>query len=326
MGEISEIAQTNEEAFYTLRFGNSNKVVQLTQEQLDHFPYLVAFVTHADDFSSAKNANGEYVVSCRIRYTWFMAIFLSIMTKQPSALFTELPQEANVLAMLQLYDFLCIKPLSIPHFEGKYLILSNPMNYDKKRVEYHRVRTFSELRDTAVQFIIAVSKNEYNFDDFKTIQSIFSLFMVILSNYNIFGSRLCHHTLKVVEKYCYLVFSHRQQCQLHNAQHSVLINKPNSLMYSYDDDQSLPLNFQNSFAWKSVYVSMEENDSVDCCSRWNQKSTNYQSTSEPDFLRSTRPMKHYVIHSRFRELRDICSRANIYRSEVVSHLFLNFLF
>jgi hypothetical protein len=116
MDEISEANKT----IFTFCFGTSNKTVQLTQQQLHHFPYLVTLVAHADDFSSAKNDNGEYILNYPIQYNWFMPIFQSLIRKQPFALFTELSHEANALDMLQLYDYLCVNPLPVPLLKGKH--------------------------------------------------------------------------------------------------------------------------------------------------------------------------------------------------------------
>ncbi|CAF1524015.1 unnamed protein product, partial [Rotaria sp. Silwood1] len=93
MNESSETGEAHQEMIYPFRFGTSNKLIYLTQEQLDRIPYLSALVAHKNDFSSIENENGEYVLSSRIRYTWFTAILRSITTEQPSALFTELPED-----------------------------------------------------------------------------------------------------------------------------------------------------------------------------------------------------------------------------------------
>ncbi|CAF3890714.1 unnamed protein product, partial [Rotaria sp. Silwood1] len=52
------------------RFGTSDKLVHLTQQQqLDLIPYLSVLVAHKNDFSSIENENGEYVLSHSIEYT-----------------------------------------------------------------------------------------------------------------------------------------------------------------------------------------------------------------------------------------------------------------
>jgi hypothetical protein len=194
-----------------------------------------------------------------------MPILRYIITEHTSVLFTELSEDANVLCMLQLYDYLCINPLSVPLLKDQHLVRLNyndTMN-EKMCIEYSRAKNLYEVRDIAVQFIIALSKNEYNLDDFATLESIYSLIMIILFNPDIFGTRICHHTLKVVEKHCFLCFSYKQQRQLHNAEESIRKLRTKSLMYLSDGSQPLSDNFQNAFAWKGEYVPLKENNSVD---------------------------------------------------------------
>ncbi|CAF1119942.1 unnamed protein product [Rotaria sp. Silwood1] len=281
MNKTSDIGATTQEIMYTFRFGNSKATIQLTQQQLDHFPYLVALVTHADDFVSGKNEIGEYVLSSRIRHKWFMTIFQSIITEHPSALFIELPQEANVLGLLQLYDYLCIDPLPIPLLKDKHLVRSNSNNItnEKTRIEYFRAKNLLEVRDIAVQFIIALFRNEYNLDDSNTLHSIYSLIMTILLNPNIFGLRLCHHTLMLVKKFWFSLFSYKQQIKLHNAQESLQSIKTRSLTYLYDDHQPLPEHFDNAFAWQGIYVAIEENINADCDEKFNEEIIRDQYTS-----------------------------------------------
>ncbi len=255
MNEICQISGTNKEMTYPFRFGTTDKLLHLTQHQLDRIPYLSNLITHKDDFSSIQTENGEYVLSSRIRFNWFSVILRSITTEHPSVLFTELSQEANVLSMLKLYDYLCINPLAVPVLKDKHLVQSNSFNNgnESKQVQYHRA-TPLEARDTAVLFIIALSRNEYNFDDFLTLQRIFNLIMIILSHPTIFSPRLCHHTLVIVKKYCFTLFSRKQQCQLFNIQKYSQNNTSDFSTSLCDDNQSLPENFQNSFAWKAVSV------------------------------------------------------------------------
>ncbi|CAF3148579.1 unnamed protein product [Rotaria sp. Silwood2] len=261
MDKTSDIGAPTQEVMYTFRFGTSKETVQLTQQQLDHFPYLVSLVTHADDFMSGKNETGEYVLSSQIRHNWFMAIFRSITTEHSSALFTELPQEANVFGLLQLYDYLCIDPLPVPLLKDKHLVRldSNNIPNEKTRIEYRRAKNLLEVRDTAVQFIIALIRNEYNLDDSNTLGGIYSLIMTILLNPKVFGLRLCHHTLIVVKKFYFSLFSYKQQIKLDNAQESLQRIKAKSLTYLYDDHQPLPEHFDNDFALQGIYVVIEEN-------------------------------------------------------------------
>jgi len=261
MNEICQISSTNKEMTYPFRFGTTNKLLHLTQHQLDRIPYLSNLIAHKDDFLSIENDNGEYVLSSNIRFNWFSVILRSITTEHPSVLFTELSQEANVLSMLKLYDYLCINPLAVPVLKDEHLVQSNSCNNENesKQVQYHRA-TRLEARDTAVLFIIALSRNEYNFDDFLTLERIFNLIMIILLHPTIFSPRLCHHTLVIVKEYCFTLFSRKQQCQLSNTQQYFQNNTRDSSTCLYDDKRSLPKNFQHSFAWKAVSVPVKQTD------------------------------------------------------------------
>ena len=252
----------NKEEMYVFRFGTSKKTVQLTQQQLDDIPYLGNLINHRHFFAFVPNENGEYVLNARIRYNWFMPIFQYITTGHPSVLFTKLSEEAYVCSMLQLYEYLCINPIAVPLFKGQHLVRVNSKEIVKKnfRVEYMRAKNLLEVRDTAAQFVIALNKNEYDLHDFDTRCSIFSLIIIILSHPNIFSFRLCHHTLILSKKVCFSLFSYSQQRQLEQMEQSVQSIKPHFCDYAIDDEEPLPRNFQNAFAWKDVYVSIEENN------------------------------------------------------------------
>lgn len=98
-----------DEAVYKFRFGTSDKVVQVTHQELLRIPYLFALVTHKDAFLSTQNKSGEYA--------WFMLIFLSITSKEPYILFDKLSEDADVISMLQLYDYLGVESFPLPLLE-----------------------------------------------------------------------------------------------------------------------------------------------------------------------------------------------------------------
>ncbi len=254
MATVVDIDEKNEEVLYPFRFGASNKVINLTQQQLDRIPYLSTLVARKDDFLSAQNENGEYVLGSQIRFSWFKVILNAIVTEKPSTLFSELSEKANVLGMLQLYDYLCIDALPVPLLKDVNLARTNSVDTqdEDKCVEYRRANV-SEARDTAAQFIIAINNNEYNLNDFITLQIIFCQVMAILSNPNVFTERLCHHALTVVKKCCFALFSDGQRYYLDNAYQTVPKQTNNSATFLCNNDQFLPENFDNVFAWKGVY-------------------------------------------------------------------------
>ncbi|CAF1439750.1 unnamed protein product [Adineta steineri] len=255
---MDEISKANE-TIYKFRFNTSKKTIQIIQQQLNHFPYLFALVNHTYDFAVNKNEDDEYILEYPICYNWFMAIFQSVIKQQPSALFTELSHEANVLRVLELYDYLCIDPLPLPLLKNQNLVLTNPININdtKKHLEWHRAN-ICEVRNIAAQFIIGISKNAYNLNDSGTRDSIFTLLMDVFSHPNIFHSRFRYHTLRVVEKYCFSLFSDNQQRQLPTTQQITRNIKIDSVRYLDNENQSLPPNFNNTLAWKGIYVSKDK--------------------------------------------------------------------
>ncbi|CAF0761309.1 unnamed protein product [Adineta steineri] len=252
MNEISKMNET----IYRFRFGITEKTIQITQQQLNHFPYLFAFVNHRDDFSVNKNDNGEYILDNPICYDWFKSIFQSVIKEQPSALFTELTHEADVLCMLELYDYLCIEPLPLPLLKNQQLVLTNLIDIDdvNKHIQW-RPANIREARNIAAQFIISISKNAYNLNDLNTINSIFTLLMDIFSHPNIFHSRFRYHTLKIIKKECFSLFSHSQQRQLPTNEQIIQNIKIHFVRYLNNENQYLTPNFYNAFAWKDIYVS-----------------------------------------------------------------------
>ncbi|CAF0846763.1 unnamed protein product [Adineta steineri] len=246
---------------YTFRFNISDKVVHLTQQELQLIPFLFNVVVHKDNFLSIQNDNGEYVLNYPIQYTWFKPILRSVTSEQPYTLFNELSEDDNVLDTLRLFDYLAINSFQVPHLKNENLVRSDftrSENNDGKRVQYHQANLF-EARQTATEFIIALSKIEYNLCDLHTIQRAFSLIKVILSSAPVFSSRFRHHTLTVAKTFCYSFFSIKQQRLLPTAQQIAQHSKFDSFIYLYEDDQSLPDNFQNVFTWKGVYMQTEEN-------------------------------------------------------------------
>ncbi|CAF3319103.1 unnamed protein product [Rotaria sp. Silwood2] len=260
MMKTADISQANKEVMYAFRFDNSNKYVYLNQQQLDHLPYLSTVVNSTNKFLSAQNENGEYLLNSSIDYKWFMIILDSISSKTAYDLFNKLEEHENVLDILELFDYLGVSLFSIPLFKDEYLMLSTPINNDNKDrlIQYDRVN-LSEMRNKAAEFIIALNKNEYNLDDIRTVNNIFSLVLLILSTPTAFSSRFCHHTLKVVSKCCFSLFLKEQQLQLPTIQQVAENKKINSSIYISDGDLCPPEFVSNAFAWKAVYISTEEN-------------------------------------------------------------------
>jgi hypothetical protein len=267
-----ESCETKKEMIYKFVFRTTNERLCLTQEQLNHIPYLSTLLQRQDDFLSIRNKNGEYMLSPPLYSKWFMPIFRSINSQQPYLLFDELSEDENVLDVLQLFDYLGIDGFDSPLLKEEKLILSNSVDdhhiEQNRRVEYHRA-SLSEARNTAAQFIMSISKNEYDLKDPDTAESIFNLIMVILSNESVFSYRFRSHTLTIVKEYCQSIFSKGQRHQLPTHQDLLQNSSIDPLMYLYDNEQSLPENFQNAFAWKGAYTLTQTNDDTMVNSHFN---------------------------------------------------------
>lgn len=80
--------------------------------------------------------------------------------------------------MLELYDYLCVNPKVVPMLKGSNLARLNQKEIVAKnvRVEYIRAKSLLEVRDTAVQFVVALSKNEYDLQKFDTRSNLFEMY------------------------------------------------------------------------------------------------------------------------------------------------------
>ncbi len=118
---------------YTFRFGWSDKIVELTREQVDNIPYLTGLIAHKDDFLWIENEDGEYVLNDPIKCNWFMAILHWINTKNAYNLFDELAEDENILDVLQLFDYLDINSFPLPLLKTEDLVLLNPIDIKDKK-------------------------------------------------------------------------------------------------------------------------------------------------------------------------------------------------
>ncbi|CAF4383234.1 unnamed protein product [Rotaria magnacalcarata] len=164
MTEVSDIIHNfDKTVLYAFRFETSDKLVHLTQEELNRIPYLSNIVAHKDDFLSSQNENGEYVLSHPIEYNWYMAIFHSITSRQPYTLFNELAEVNNILDVLQLFDYLGIDPFPLPLLKGRFLALSNPVKQRLLLTNAQQIANHSKI-DTLM----------YLYDDDKPVPEDFS--------------------------------------------------------------------------------------------------------------------------------------------------------
>ncbi|CAF3319114.1 unnamed protein product [Rotaria sp. Silwood2] len=268
MASVFETIHSNKEPTYRFRFDNSDKHVHLTQQQLDRIPYLSALVTNKNDFLLIQNHNNEYILKPPINYTSFMIILHSVTFEQPYILFNELPEDENILETFQLLHYLDMNSFPTPRLRDKYSFLSSHFAsyFEPSHVKYHQVKNISEARDTAAEFIIALNDKKYDLHDFNKVERVFSLLMIIFSNANIFSSRFRHHTLTVVNECCLSSFSEKQQLQLPTLEQIAQNKAIDSWVYLHNNDQPVPENFENTFAWRGSYQSIKENDTKDLSS------------------------------------------------------------
>ena len=264
MTEAFDTTDSNTTVSYAFRFGTSDKIVHLTQQQLNRIPYLFNLVAHKDNSLPVQNENNEYVLNSPVHYSSFMAILYSITVEQPYVLFNELPEQENILHTLQLFDYLGIDSFSLPLLKYGCLTRLNSTNTEseKEYIKYHRANIL-EARQTAAEFVIALTKNEYDLTDWRTIETIFALVKVILYNSNVFSSRFRHHTLTIVKEYCYSLFSKKRKNQLHTIKQIVQRRENHFSHYLYNDNQSLPNNIKNAFAWRGVHLSTQEDHTTE---------------------------------------------------------------
>ncbi|CAF1083929.1 unnamed protein product [Rotaria sp. Silwood1] len=260
MAEISHVDKSKKPVMYTFRFGASDEHVHLTETELNCIPYLKKFVEHKNDFSSHQNENGEFVLNDFIEFTCFMAILRSVISRQPYRLFSELSENYNICDALQLFDYLNIDPFPLPILKDRSLVLTNAIKVhnDEKIIKFHKA-TLLEAQQTAAEFIIALHKNEYDLNDFNTVNEIFRLIKIIVSNRAVFSPRFRHHTIIVAQRCCYAFFSKTKRRQLPTIQALAKAHKKDSLMYNYSKYSSyLPGDFCNTFAWRGAYVQKED--------------------------------------------------------------------
>ena len=264
MTEVFNTTDSNTTVSYAFRFGTSDKIVHLTQQQLNRIPFLFNLVAHKDNFLPVQNENNEYVLNSPIHYSSFMAILHSITAEQPYVLFNELPEQENILYTLQLFDYFGIDSFSLPLLKYGCLTRLNSTNTEseKEYIKYHRANIL-EAQQTAAEFVIALTKNEYDLTDWRTTDTIFDLVKVILYNSNVFSSRFRHHTLKIVKEYCYSVFSKKRKVELHTIKQIVRRGENYLSHYLYNDNQSLPSNMENAFAWRGVHASTQEDHTIE---------------------------------------------------------------
>lgn len=227
-----------------------------------------------------------------------MFILHTITVENSYTLFNELSEDNNILDILQLRDYLGIESFPLPLLIYEDLALSKPTGIGNRqcRVEFHKA-TLSEVQQTAAEFVIALSNNEYNLYDHYTREIIFTIIEKTLSKAALFSSRFRHHTLTILEECCYSFFSKNRQNLLTTALQNTQCSKFDLLLYlddddqSYQDDESYLDDFEMAFIWRGSYVSKKKR-------RTNYLAIDRKKTSPPNLFDKYHPFSTtpYRIH------------------------------
>ncbi|CAF4170924.1 unnamed protein product [Rotaria magnacalcarata] len=184
MASTSLMFEANKKEVHVFRFEKSNQTVSLTEGQLQRIPYLAALVSNANNFSTKRNEQGEFILKYPFRYSYFMIILATVLNVRPSFLFSRLPRSGNLLFVLELYNFLSIHPLPVP-------ILEKEIDPTGKGFHRHYYEASpGDARDTAAEVLAAVCGGEYDMNDLETVKIIFNLVIDILNSPSIFGPQI----------------------------------------------------------------------------------------------------------------------------------------
>ena len=183
----------------------------LTQKQLERIPYLRALVSHADNLNCRRNKDNSFVLDDYFSYDVCYPIFSFVIHKQSSCLFTELPRHSNLLRMLEIYDYFCMKSLPVPSIKALLDMFYEEVSIFSSR---YKMVIASEQRETASQFLIAIANGKYDMDNLEIAKIIFYVLIDILSHADVFDPRLRYHTLIIIENFCRNLFTEEQQALL----------------------------------------------------------------------------------------------------------------
>ncbi|CAF1646974.1 unnamed protein product, partial [Adineta ricciae] len=158
--------------------------------------------------------------------------------------------DENIFDVLQLFDYLCVDLFPSPLLDEPNLRSLNPTDRNR-RLFYRPVKNVGEVRTLAAEFVLSLSRDEYDLNDFRTIESVFTLISVIFTRRDIFNSQFRYHTYTILDKCVFPLFFKRHPME-------VLINIDEyEKMELYDDLQSIPIEFQGAFCRKGTYELIE---------------------------------------------------------------------
>ncbi|CAF0924784.1 unnamed protein product [Didymodactylos carnosus] len=178
--------------YYKCRF-STGEVVDITKSVIDKIPYLSTLFTNADDgkFKSIRNDRQEYVLDQKIEYRYYRPIHEYLVTNRSFLLFAKLSKKDDVLQLIDVMDFLCI--------EQPLIKINNETRDQLINVE-NDSHAHQQARDTAVQFMLTLCKQDYDVNHVETKNHIYRNVLFILSHPHTFGIRLRYHTSKIAQE------------------------------------------------------------------------------------------------------------------------------
>jgi hypothetical protein len=188
----------------TFRFA-SGQILTLDEDRIEKIPYLVALVSSADHFESARDKDGYYKLDPHIEYKYFSFVLESLSFHSVRQLFIRLPKNKDVIPIIALLDFLGLGPQPDPTLNEVDSIFFSTLVYSPMLEKYVQIVRPTVIQDMAVRLAIAMVKEEYDFTKHKVIDQIHWFIMFILSAYELFGPRLRYHVYKIAE-HCFSLF------------------------------------------------------------------------------------------------------------------------
>jgi hypothetical protein len=188
----------------TFRFA-SGQILTLDEDQIEKIPYLIALVSSADHFESARDEDGYYKLDRYIEYKYFSFVLESLSFHSVRQLFIRLPKKHDVIPIIALLDFLGLVSQPDPTLKEVDSIFFSTLVYSPLLEQHVQIVRPTVIQDMAVRLAIAMVKEEYDFTKHKVIDQIHWFIMFILSAYEFFGPRLRHHVYKIAE-HCFSLF------------------------------------------------------------------------------------------------------------------------
>jgi hypothetical protein len=179
----------------------SGELLTLEQNQIEKVSYLDAMVSSADNFKSIYDEHGHLKLDPRIDFKHFSFAIESFAFRSIRQIFTHLPKQHDVIAIIALFDFLGLASQPSPTLIEVDLTFFANTPFNSILYSYEQIIKPCVLQDMAVRFGIAMAKEEYDFSKREVIDQIYWFVMFILCAPQLFGPRLRHHIYKMAEYY-----------------------------------------------------------------------------------------------------------------------------